>query len=188
MLPPGYQDYPDLDLYAYIYRYDYLDRLVYKKLPGCSPSYLVYDAAHRLVFSQDGNQRALGQWTFYLYDKFLRLTVIGVCNNANTASASSSTVTCTQVTSNGGLDNSGYSSSFVLTTPIAHQVNYYDNYDFRSLTGFTNVSYFPAALVDAKGHQTGSITNVLGSGTKLYSANYYDIKGRVVKSVSNGWV
>ena len=38
MLPPGYQDYPDLDLYAYIYRYDYLDRLVYKKLPGCAPS------------------------------------------------------------------------------------------------------------------------------------------------------
>ena len=57
MLPPGYQDYPDLDLYAYIYRYDYLDRLVYKKLPGCAPSYLVYDAAHRLVFSQDGCQR-----------------------------------------------------------------------------------------------------------------------------------
>ena len=48
MLPPGYQDHPDLDLYAYIYRYDYLDRLVYKKLPGCAPSYLVYDAAHRL--------------------------------------------------------------------------------------------------------------------------------------------
>ncbi|WP_220400440.1 hypothetical protein, partial [Bacteroides caccae] len=29
VLPPGYQDHPDLDLYAYIYRYDYLDRLVY---------------------------------------------------------------------------------------------------------------------------------------------------------------
>ncbi len=57
MLPPGYQDHPDLDLYAYIYRYDYLDRLVYKKLPGCSPSYLVYDAVHRLFFSQDGCQR-----------------------------------------------------------------------------------------------------------------------------------
>lgn len=96
----------------------------------------------KLVFSQDGNQRALGQWTFYLYDKFLRLTVAGVCNNANTASASSSTVTCTYVTSNGGLGNSGYFSSFVLTTPIIHQVNYYDNYDFRSLTGFTNISYF----------------------------------------------
>ena len=49
MLPPGYQDYPDLDLYAYIYRYDYLDRLVYKKLPGCAPSYLVYDAARMAV-------------------------------------------------------------------------------------------------------------------------------------------
>ena len=59
MPPPGYQDHPDLDLYAYIYRYDYLDRLVYKKLPGCSPSYLVYDAVHRLFFSQDGCQRMI---------------------------------------------------------------------------------------------------------------------------------
>ena len=37
-----------MDLYAYIYRYDYLDRLVYKKLPGCSPSYLVYDSVYYL--------------------------------------------------------------------------------------------------------------------------------------------
>jgi len=185
VLQPMYQDNKNLFLYAFQYKYDERNRCVEKKQPGTEAIKYVYDMTDKLVFSQDGNQRALGQWTFYLYDKFLRLTVTGVCNNANTASASSSTVTCTQVTSNGGLDNSGYSSSFVLTTPIAHQVNYYDNYDFRSLTGFTNVSYFPAALVDAKGHQTGSITNVLGSGTKLYSANYYDIKGRVVKSVSS---
>ena len=185
VLQPMYQDNKNLSLYAFQYKYDERNRCVEKKQPGAETVKYVYDMTDKLVFSQDGNQRALGQWTFYLYDKFLRLTVAGVCNNANTASASSSTVTCTYVTSNGGLGNSGYFSSFVLTTPIIHQVNYYDNYDFRSLTGFTNISYFPAALVDAKGRQTGSIITVLGSGTKLYSANYYDIKGRVVKSVSS---
>ena len=83
MLPPGYQDYPDLDLYAYIYRYDYLDRLVYKKLPGCAPSYLVYDAAHRLVFSQDGCQRNDSLWPFFVYDVYGRVVVEGECSNSD---------------------------------------------------------------------------------------------------------
>ena len=83
VLPPGYQDHPDLDLYAYIYRYDYLDRLVYKKLPGCAPSYLVYDAAHRLVFSQDGCQRNDSLWSFFVYDVYGRVVVEGECGNSD---------------------------------------------------------------------------------------------------------
>ena len=108
----------------------------------------------------------------------------GVCSNTNTSSASSSVVTCTRVNSNTGLGNSGYTSSFSLTSPVAHQVNYYDTYDFRALTGFTNATYFPVASVNAKGYLTGSVTAILESGTKLYSANYYDKRGRVTKSVS----
>ena len=72
-----------MDLYAYIYRYDYLDRLVYKKLPGCSPSYLVYDAAHRLVFSQDGCQRNDSLWSFFVYDVYGRVVVEGDCSNSD---------------------------------------------------------------------------------------------------------
>ena len=122
------------------------------------------------------------QWSFYLYDKFHRLAVQGVCSNTNTAAVSNVIVSCTRVNSNSGLGNSGYTSSFALVSPEVHRVNYYDDYAFRSLTGFDNAG-FPAATIDAKGYVTGSVITVLGSSTKLYSANYYDFEGRITKTV-----
>ncbi len=71
---------------------------------------------------------------------------------------------------------------FALVSPEVHRVNYYDDYAFRSLTGFDNAG-FPAATIDAKGYVTGSVITVLGSSTKLYSANYYDFEGRITKTV-----
>ena len=127
-------------------------------------------------------QYASKQWSFYLYDKFHRLAVQGVCSNTNTAAVSNVIVSCTRVNSNSGLGNSGYTSSFALVSPEVHRVNYYDDYAFRSLTGFDNAG-FPAATIDAKGYVTGSVITVLGSSTKLYSANYYDFEGRITKTV-----
>ena len=69
-----------------------------------------------------------------------------------------------------------------MVSPEVHRVNYYDDYAFRSLTGFDNAG-FPAATIDAKGYVTGSVITVLGSSTKLYSANYYDFEGRITKTV-----
>ena len=135
-----------------------------------------------MIFSQDGKQYASKQWSFYLYDKFHRLAVQGVCSNTNTATVSNVIVSCTRVNSNSGLGNSGYTSSFALVSPEVHRVNYYDDYAFRSLTGFDNAG-FPAATIDAKGYVTGSVITVLGSSTKLYSANYYDFEGRITKTV-----
>ena len=135
-----------------------------------------------MIFSQDGKQYASKQWSFYLYDKFHRLAVQGVCSNTNTAAVSNVIVSCTRVNSNSGLGNSGYTSSFALVSPEVHRVNYYDDYAFRSLTGFDNAG-FPAATIDAKGYVTGSVITVLGSSTKLYSANYYDFEGRITKTV-----
>ena len=106
----------------------------------------------------------------------------GVCSNTNTAAVSNVIVSCTRVNSNSGLGNSGYTSSFALVSPEVHRVNYYDDYAFRSLTGFDNAG-FPAATIDAKGYVTGSVITVLGSSTKLYSANYYDFEGRITKTV-----
>ena len=60
--------------------------------------------------------------------------------------------------------------------------NYYDNYDFRSQPGFNN-SNFPAGTVSAKGHLTGSEVTVPGTTAQLYTAYYYDIHGRVTRTV-----
>jgi len=186
VLPPGYQDYPDLDLYAYIYRYDYLDRLVYKKLPGCSPSYLVYDAAHRLVFSQDGCQRNDSLWSFFVYDVYGRVVVEGECSNSDkhVRTAGETVVLGTLMEGDTGLAYSGYQSSFDLVDPCVYVVNYYDTYDFRTRNGFSAYN-FPEGTVSATGNLTGSILCTHGSSGFIYSADYYDINKRIVKSLSS---
>ena len=186
VLPPGYQDHPDLDLYAYIYRYDYLDRLVYKKLPGCAPSYLVYDAAHRLVFSQDGCQRNDSLWSFFVYDIYGRVVVEGECSNSDkhVRTAGETVVLGTLMEGDTGLAYSGYQSSFDLVDPCVYVVNYYDTYDFRTRNGFSAYN-FPEGTVSAIGNLTGSILCTHGSSGFIYSADYYDSNKRIVKSLSS---
>ena len=186
MPPPGYQDHPDLDLYAYIYRYDYLDRLVYKKLPGCSPSYLVYDAVHRLFFSQDGCQRNDSLWSFFVYDVYGRVVVEGECSNSDkhVRTAGETVVLGTLMEGDTGLAYSGYQSSFDLVDPCVYVVNYYDTYDFRTRNGFSAYN-FPEGTVSAIGNLTGSIFCTHGSSGFIYSADYYDSNKRIVKSLSS---
>ena len=186
VLPPGYQDHPDLDLYAYIYRYDYLDRLVYKKLPGCAPSYLIYDAAHRLVFSQDGCQRNDSLWSFFVYDIYGRVVVEGECSNSDkhVRTAGETVVLGTLMEGDTGLAYSGYQSSFDLVDPCVYVVNYYDTYDFRTRNGFSAYN-FPEGTVSATGNLTGSILCTHGSSGFIYSADYYDSNKRIVKSLSS---
>lgn len=194
VLPPGYQDEGKVDLYAYQYKYDNRNRCIQKKLPGCEPIYYVYDYADKLVFSQNGVQRANGEWTFYLYDKYQRPVVQGVCKNTNTSSVSETTMVGTLHYNNNvivgdGLGNSGYSSNFGLSSPTVHTINYYDNYDFLSLTGFTDRSLYPVATVNAMGLPTGKVSCLFASSKPkfFYSAFYYDTKGRIVRSTENNY-
>ena len=120
---------------------------------------MVYDDnADRLVFSQDGNQRALtsGNWTYYKYDGLNRLTEQGTCTN--------------KVTTSG--------------TNVLVQ-HFYDSYAFRSQAGFNNSNFPDDASGNGKGALTASVATVLGSSNKIYTAYYYDIKGRVVKTVQS---
>ena len=158
VLQPMYQSSANLDLYAFQYKYDGRNRCIWKKLPGAGYMEMVYDNADRLVFSQDGNQRALtsGNWTYYKYDGLNRLTEQGVCTNKVTTSGTT-----------------------------VHIRNYYDNYAFRAQAGFNNSNFPDDASGNGKGALTASVATVLGSSNKIYTAYYYDIKGRVVKTVQS---
>ncbi|KAB3950010.1 RHS repeat domain-containing protein, partial [Bacteroides uniformis] len=131
---------------------------IWKKLPGAGYMEMVYDNADRLVFSQDGNQRALtsGNWTYYKYDGLNRLTEQGTCTN--------------KVTTSG--------------TNVLVQ-HFYDSYAFRSQAGFNNSNFPDDASGNGKGALTASVATVLGSSNKIYTAYYYDIKGRVAKTVQS---
>ena len=158
VLQPMYQSSANLDLYAFQYKYDGRNRCIWKKLPGAGYVEMVYDNADRLVFSQDGNQRALtsGNWTYYKYDGLNRLTEQGTCTN--------------KVTTSG--------------TNVLVQ-HFYDSYAFRSQAGFNNSNFPDDASGNGKGALTASVATVLGSSNKIYTAYYYDIKGRVAKTVQS---
>ena len=158
VLQPMYQSSANLDQYAFQYKYDGRNRCIWKKLPGAGYMEMVYDNADRLVFSQDGNQRALtsGNWTYYKYDGLNRLTEQGVCTNKVTTSGTT-----------------------------VHIRNYYDNYAFRAQAGFNNSNFPDDASGNGKGALTASVATVLGSSNKIYTAYYYDIKGRVAKTVQS---
>ena len=158
-----------------------------KKMPGAEAIKYVYDKLDRLIFSQDGNQRLQNEWTFYLYDRLNRLTIQGICMEIDRLNLIPDiVVTCYRENSNTGLGGSGYYSTFIPIDKVKeiHIVNYYDDYKFCSLTGFSGVPHFSMGS-NAKGYLTGNVVTVLEDGKKLYSANYYDVKGRMTKKVSS---
>ena len=153
VLQPMYQTTASLDLYAFQYKYDDHNNCIWKKLPGTEHVIYEYDNADRMIFSQDGNQRASGKWTFYVYDSLGRLT------------------------------QQGENTSKAIAASGVYLQNYYDNYiSLRSAVG-SNSNYPDDTSGNSRGFLTGTMTKVLGTDTKLYTALYYDIEGRVTKKV-----
>ena len=156
VLQPMYQMNADLDLYAFQYRYDQRNRCIWKKLPGTAPTEYIYGDLDSPTFSQDGNQRTNGKWTYYLYDNLGRLTEQGECTNQS-------------VTSNA----------------VVQIQNYYDDYSFVGSTGFS-VSQFTNDISGyGKGALTGQKVIGFNVCSPVWKAFYYDIRGREVKRVES---
>lgn len=201
VLPPNYQDEPDLGLYAYQYKYDGRGNCVWKKLPGVEPVSMVYDRSHHMVYLQDGNLRKQRLWKFFVSDQMGRPVVAGL-------TASTSNIANTQVyaryTGTGSLD--GY-QVYGTSIPVHSYLttNYYDDYTFLSHFDASvsqqlqlDVSkaletVFPSTSApNAKGYLTGKKVYLTdGSGKSLFSSYYYGRQGRVVQSHSSnaqgGW-
>ena len=179
--------------YAYLFAYDSQYRKIGSKLPGCDWKYTVYDQADTPVFTQDGEQRQRGEWSFVISDVWGRPCLEGICKNAlqvgtslpNTSSVYSGTST-----------NYGYTiKGITLTSPTVHKVTFYDNYDFLGNTslGMEALSYASSQDADyntmveerSKGRETGSISAVDGQMEKtIKSVTYYDYRGRAIQTNS----
>ena len=158
VLQPMYQSSANLDQYAFQYKYDGRNRCIWKKLPGAGYVEMMYDNADRLVFSQDGNQRALtsGNWTYYKYDSLNRLTEQGVCTNKVTTSDTT-----------------------------VHIRNYYDSYSFIDTQGFPASKFSNDTSGYSRGLLTGQMVAGLGTSGPIWKAWYYDVRGREVKRVES---
>lgn len=171
---------------AYCYDYDARGNMIYKRLPGCEPIYMVYDVMGQLVLKQDGNQRVKNKWLLYSYDELGRSTYTAeitmqtdwralVDKFANEWQVEDKALSVL------GIDKSGLR---MLTE------NYYDNYDYipSILLGedlrYKNKSDFGEMYDNAKGLLTGTLAYNLSEPGYEATSYYYDAKGRVVQSHS----
>ena len=102
----------------------------------------------------------------------------------NFAGAEQATI-CTYTGPGTGIDGCGYTANFILPSPVLQLVNFYDDYSFRTGTGFNNTN-FPAPVGNYScGKKTGSIVYVPGQDTRLYKAYYYSMRGNLIREVSS---
>lgn len=193
-----------INTWGYYYKYDGRNRCIIKKIPGTEPIYYVYDKADRLIFTQDGEQRyktPTAEWTFNIPDAFGRTVLSGICTNTvnHTADPLKSVVVKGTYNPSATTVAASYTiTGVILTGTQILSANYYDNYKFCSLTGFSNtkLAYVAnaaygtrygadAATVEHKGQLTGSaVAQMGGSSDMLYSVLYYDNRRNLIQSRS----
>lgn len=211
VIPPALSDYlirnmsytHDFDdamqKYAYIYRYDYKRNCIYKKLPGCEPIYYIYDMAGNCIFSQDGNQRQRGEWTYNIPDKFGRPCISGICyNNINYSLDPMQQDPLSMhvyVEYDGGYSSlGGYEvRNYSLDSQTLYSAAYYDNYSFIGNHGVPSSlasNYVAGCSIDpyiGQGLNTGTATAYFdenGVAGYTYSAIYYDSRYNVSQVVA----
>ena len=186
---------------CFIYTYDEQNRLIESKNPGVAPVYFVYDSWHRLVLSQDGNQRNASprEWTFVKYDAFDRPIAVGVYASNSSRATLASTVLGAAYGHHEGTNTSavGYTLNLSFPSTVAEsdllQITYYDNYGFVSNSGwdaeghsyaYTAPSGFTGTASNAVlDLVTGSKVRILGASKWLNSVLRYDEKYRPIQVV-----
>jgi len=191
---------------CYYYRYDSLDRMIMKQLPGAAPVYMVYDQRDRVALTQDGTLRynpdgsARNQWIFTKYDALNRPVLTGLYSDARTRDliqADVNTYTGTNLYEVPGAGALGFTiRSFPkLNIDDYFTVTYYDYYtEWDTLYYFradsskidtykgTDGSNFNSKLI---GQITGRSVKIPQIGQWLNTMYFYDDKYRVIQTVSN---
>ena len=204
VVPPTSTD-PNTTGLCYYYKYDNLNRMVEKKIPGGGIVKMVYDQRDRLRGSQNSEQAKTNDWSFTKYDELNRPVITGLLKGytgdvatgviTGTISESRNNVKATYGYTNGTFPGS------TLTTEV-HSVNFYDDYDFilpanlnlndsLNFAKYTDIYSFTSKKDDTPiGRVTGTMTKVLmgeinsSIKTELYSTIFYDKYGHVLRSIS----
>ena len=180
----------------YFFLYDPLHHRIYEQSQGVSV-YHVYDRGGRAVFSQDGERRERGEWSFALPDAFGRTVLTGICTNTYDADECPLLGTVVKATRTDAT-NALYGhtvSGVTLETPVVHSVSFYDDYSFIGRNGIPSSLNYAAPpsgygtcyTGGYKGLQTGAVTARLdedGVSGYDYTAFYYDDRGRVIQTRS----
>ena len=184
VLPPKCTS-ADKDLvaaYGYRYRYDKRGRLITKTLPGCDSIKYWYDSRDRMICMRDPRLRAAGKYRFFIYDKFNRLVVQGVCTscptNATVRNAAFSS------SENGVLGTSYVMPSDYVTAlknPQLELANYYDK-NHNNIKGDKSAYFADIKNVTTSRSQLGLLTGTIAAasnGDFMAQVMVYDVKGNI---------
>lgn len=204
VLLPKYQEDPNLDLYAYQYKYDHRNRCIGKKMPGVDWITYLYDKVDHLIYSQDGAQRQRREWTYYVSDDLGREVITGIgMSSSDSLPDISNIIVRAERYDYPRATGVGYLVFNLLgmniTNPLV--VKFYDNYEFLNIkdsylnhlkSGFEELSesdkkHFENAHVcrqSTKGLLTGVFVNSPERGLGIMKSIYYDDKQNVIQTCS----
>ncbi|WP_114751143.1 RHS repeat domain-containing protein [Pleomorphovibrio marinus] len=161
-----------------------------------------YDRWDRPVLSQDGEQRLGNQWAYVKYDIHNRPVITGVITTATSREGLTSAVANSSTRDE---IRNGSSTGYTMnrTYPVSPgeasilTITYYDNYTFRTNTGWSNnngvYAFSPEPgypdqpdLNGVKGLVTGHKSRNFGPGSPqwIYSVTYYDQEYRPLQQVT----
>jgi RHS repeat-associated protein len=178
-----------VDALCYQYRYDGLNRLISKKIPGKGWEYLVYNKLNQVVMTQDSMQRMKNpqQWNIVKYDAQGRNVISGVFEYGTTPGTNNRAAMQTNVDLQGKhwesrvTTGNGYTAdTYPKTWTTTLSINYYDDYNFPGGNPYTYAGTDASTMT--RGQLTGSKVNVLGTSNMLWSVNYYDEDGKVIRA------
>lgn len=184
----------ELGAYCYYTEYDDRGHIVRSQTPGAEYTLSIYDRRGRPAMSQDGNQRAKGQWSFVKYDVFDRPVLSGIVTGGTFESHRAALEAASVLYEERGSAVHGYTNRCYPSVPDESaylKINYYDDYgwlgpdDAHAFAAADALHQSPSA--DVRGMLTGEKNKVLGIDTDrwLTSATYYDDFSRPVQSVSD---
>ncbi len=190
--------------YADWYRYDDRLLLTERRMAGTEPVIYRHDAAGRLIFTQDGEQRARGVTGFAFDDPYGRRAIEGeVLATAQLMDGVRNIRPYAMRTQTLSGRHAGYGVSLSLTQAVVDKAYYYDDYGFRSeacCAGIDSVlSARPLTVmrgnnrrlltatlsrVNSAADFDGSVTVGGTAGNYIAEAFGYDSRERVAESVS----
>lgn len=182
ILSPEYQHSGYKSKFAYEYRYDNNGRVVKKILPGCEYIQYWYDRGDRITFMQDAILRDKNKYRFFLYDKFGRQVIQGLCDKQTKDEVKDKFITVNYDSSKPGICSTGYYTEDITAyeTTELETATFYDDYIFTKNKAIkstleTNVP------VDESVHTQNLMTGMLvktSNGELLLKAFCYDHLGR----------
>jgi RHS repeat-associated protein len=164
--------------WMFLYRYDHLNRMVMKKVPGADSVVLFYDKWDRLVLTQDGNQRP-NRFLFTKYDSFNRPIITGTHTDARPHLTIRN-----EIMDVSSRFESLTSGTVGYTLNQSYPTNVYNDYNLLTVTYYDTYSNVPWVN---SGYSFTSENNVISSGINNNLKNI-TVASQVKNLEANTWM